>query len=67
MPYKLTDAEIFEYGVAVFKNPVPIMRVKDFVIISKSEYKRLMEFEPLKNKEYGFTNAKLKLKNDLQR
>lgn len=62
MPYKLTDSEIFEYGIGAFKQPVPIMKVKEFREITEDEYNELMNFELLKNKLYGFTNTKFKLK-----
>lgn len=58
MPYKLIDAEVFEYGVGAFKNPVPITKIKPFTEITEDEYKEIINFEPLKNKEYGYKYIK---------
>lgn len=63
MPYKLNDTEIFEYGIGVFKNPVPIMEVKEFKEITEAEYNELMNFEPLKNKSYGYKHQSKRNRN----
>lgn len=58
MPFKITNKDLFEYGIAVFRNRIPLMQIHSYDTISLQEYCGLLNNPLLANKNSKYRNER---------